>query len=129
MDTKGFIEAYWRAVANQDAELMAEFLCPDVVVRWHNTNEAFDRAGFIRANCDYPGHWQGEIERFEAFGNLLVTVVRVWDEPGNSFHVCSFFRLKEGKIHSLDEYWGDDGEVPSWRKTLNLSKPIQQMPS
>lgn len=120
------IKAYWQAVARQNEALLPDFFNADAVVHWHNTNEAFDVAGFVRANCDYPGNWQGEIERIEEMGDLLITVTRVWDEARNSSHVCAFIKLENGKISRVDEYWGDDGKAPEWRKALGISQPIKK---
>ena len=96
--------AYWAATLAQRPEEMAAFFAPDATVRWPNTNELFTAAEFIRANCEYPGRWEGEIERVEAMGPLLVTVVRVFDAPRTvSFHVTSFFRVEAGRIATLEE--------------------------
>ena len=118
--------AYWAATLAQRPDEMAAFFAPDATVRWPNTNELFTAAEFIRANCEYPGRWEGEIERVEAMGPLLVTVVRVFDAPRTvSFHVISFFRVEEGRIAALEEYWGDDGPPPAWRQALHLGRPIR----
>lgn len=29
-----------------------------------------------------------------------------------------------GMISRMDEYWGDDGEPPAWRKDMNIGVPI-----
>jgi hypothetical protein len=42
-----------------------------------------------------------------------------------SFHVTSFIEIIEGKIKTLDEYWGDDGPIPQWRKDMHIGKPIR----
>lgn len=50
----------------------------------------------------------------------MTAVMRVWMD-GASFHTASFFQLTpEGKIVSLDEYFGDDGEAPEWRQKMAL---------
>ena len=80
---------------------------------------------FIRANCEYPGSWDGEIERAEQAGNLLITAVRVWSADWKlSFHVTSFIQIRDGKITALDEYWGDDGTAPRWRQEMKIGRPI-----
>lgn len=120
------VEKFWRATLAQDAEAMRAFFHPDAEVRWHCTNERFSVEGFIRANCEYPGSWRGEIERAERMGDRIVSALRVWPEGGGaSFHVASFFQLEDGKIRRLDEYWADDGEAPEWRRALKLSAPIR----
>lgn len=119
------IHDYWQAVLRQDEAAMCAFLHPDATVCWHNTNEQFTAEEFIRANCEYPGQWAGEIERIEAMGDLLVTAVHVYEKAQHlSFHVTSFIRLREGRIGRIDEYWGDDGPPPEWRRQMSIGKPM-----
>ena len=120
------IEQYWQAVLAQDAEAMIDYFHADAMIRWHNTNECFHVSEFIRANCEYPGNWMGEIKRIEQLPQLIITVVHVYSaDQSLSFHVTSFLQIKEHKIISLDEYWSDDGEAPDWRKKLNLGQAIK----
>lgn len=119
------IRGYWKAVLTQDAALMKEYFQKDAVVSWHCTNERFTVDEFIRANCEYPGKWDGTIERLEQLGNLLITVVCVYSvENDASFHVVSFFGVEQDKIVSLDEYWGDDGIAPQWRLEKQIGTSI-----
>ena len=98
------------------------------MIRWHCTNEQFTVPGFIRANCEYPGKWDGTIERAERHGDQLITVVKVFPKDRSaSFHAVSFFRLKAGRIITLDEYWADDGDAPAWRKSMGIGKPVQSL--
>ena len=120
------ISAYWKDTLAQDRQAMAGYFRPDAVIRWHCTNEQFTVPEFIRANCEYPGEWDGKIERTERSGDLLVTAVNVYPKDRSaSFHGVSFFRLEDGKIAALDEYWGDDGEPPAWRKSLGIGRTIR----
>lgn len=115
-------QAYWQAVLTQDAKVMAEFLHADTEILWPNTSERFNAAGYIRANCEYPGDWDGEIFRLERLRpNEFLTVCRVFTKDGSvSHHVCSFFEIEDGKIRKLTEYWGEDGPAPEWRQALDL---------
>lgn len=118
------IHAYWRATLAQRADEMREFFMPDAVISWHNTNESFTVGEYIRANCEYPNEWSGEIERIEQIGDLLITVTHVFTVAGDlSFHAVSFIKMRDDKIAQIDEYWGDDGEAPEWRLALK-SQPI-----
>ena len=93
------ISAYWKDTLAQDRQAMAGYFRPDAVIRWHCTNEQFTVPEFIRANCEYPGEWDGKIERTERSGDLLVTAVNVYPKDRSaSFHVVSFFRLEDGTI-------------------------------
>ena len=100
------------------------------MIRWHNTNEQFSVGEFIRANCDYPGQWRGQVERVERTDGTIVTVIRVFAADDSvSFHVVSFIRLLGERIAELDEYWSEDGEPPDWRKELRLGSLIRSLPS
>lgn len=117
---------FWRAVLAQDAEAIRPYFHTGAYVNWHCTNEHFTVEEFIRANCEYPGEWDGEVERVEDLGSLIVTVVRVYPaDRSASFHVTSFFKVEDGKIAAADEYWADDGPAPAWRRELRIGRPIQ----
>ena len=80
---------------------------------------------FIRANCEYPGSWEGEIERIEASGDLIITVVHVYSSDRTvSCHATSFLKIEDDKIAQIDEYWGDDGSAPQWRLEKKIGTPI-----
>lgn len=119
------VRAFWSAVLRQDAAAMRGCFCPDAAVCWHNTNERFTVEEYLRANCEYPGEWEGEIERIVPTGDCIVTVTHVWPRDRSaSFHAVSFFRVSHGKIAALDEYWGNDGPPPTWRQELKIGKSI-----
>lgn len=121
------IHNYWKSVLKQDAEVMKTFFHKDAFINWNNTNEHFTVDEFIQANCEYPGKWDGEIKRKEEIDDLLITVVHVFSlEQKLSFHVTSFIKVKEDKILSIDEYWGDDGEAPKWRIDKHIGTSIQK---
>lgn len=117
---------YWSDTLRQDAAAMRRYFHPYARIRWHNTNELFTVDEFIQANCEYPGQWDGNVERVEKTEDRIITVTHVFtkDKP-LSFHVVSFIRLKEDKIISIDEYWGDDGAAPQWRQNKQIGRPIK----
>ena len=119
------VKAFWKAVISQDRETLASYFCEGATIRWHCTNEQFTVSEYIEANCDYPGNWTGEIERIEETDLGIVLVGRVLSsDKQSSFHVVSFIKLSNDLISEIDEYWGEDGEAPSWRKTLRIGKQI-----
>lgn len=124
MDTTEFIYDFWKIVSAQDEAKLKEFFSRDAIIRWHCTNECFNVDEYIIANCEYPGNWQGKVERIVQQDDLIITVVRVWSDE-MSCHVNSFIKIKNGKIVELDEYYGDDGEAPKWRRDKNLGKSIK----
>ncbi len=121
------MHAFWDAVLRQDAQALAGFFAPEAVVRWHCTNEQFTPAEYIRANCEYPGLWAGQMERLTEGSDGPITAMRVFLQDGSaSFHVTSFFTLRDGLIQTLDEYWGDDGPAPAWRREMAIGKQIRK---
>ena len=119
------IHDFWNAVLQQDAEHLRHFFADSAYVNWHCTNEHFTAEEFIRANCEYPGTWDGTIERVERIGDLIITAVNVYSvDRTSSFHVVSFIKLKDDKIISMDEYWGDNGVPPQWRLEKRLGSKI-----
>lgn len=119
------INEFWDAVLNQDAEKLKTFFKDTAYINWHCTNEHFTVNEYIRANCDYPGIWDGKIERIEKVGNLIITVLNVFSiNKEISFHVVSFIEIEDNKIIAMNEYWGDDGIAPQWRLNKNIGKTI-----
>ena len=119
------VQKYWDAVFKQQAEVMRTYFHKEARIRWINTNEGFTVEEFIRANCEYPGNWEGQIERTVAADNTLFTIVHVFSADCQaSFHVASLIEIQGDKIISLDEIWGDDGPAPQWRLDLRLGRPI-----
>ena len=120
------IERFWQDVLKQNRAALTDYFAPDAVVNWHCTNERVTAAEFIEANCAYPGAWTGEIERVFHAGDELVTATHVRSVDGAlSFHATSFLRIVNGKIASLDEYWGDDGPPPQWRRERHIGRAIR----
>ncbi len=120
------IGAFISAVLRQDADAIRTCFQPDAYVNWHNTNEHFTVEEYIRANCEYPGQWTGKIERIVESGDLIVTATHVQSLDGIiSCHCTSFIRFAGDKIASMDEYWGDDGEVPQWRQEKQIGTCIR----
>ncbi|EGY76354.1 hypothetical protein HMPREF9129_2151, partial [Peptoniphilus indolicus ATCC 29427] len=121
------IEKYWQDTLNQDEIAIREYFSHEAIIYWHNTNEKFTVEDYILANCKYPGNWSGVIERIEKLEDLIITVVKVCAKDKSEFHhVVSFIKLENGKIISLDEYWGEDIESPIWRKEMRIGNKIHK---
>lgn len=120
------IKQFWKDILAQGRDAIREYFCDDAYVNWHCTNEHFTVEEFIRANCDYPGEWDGVVELIENAGDTVITVTHVYPKDKSlSFHVVSFIRIEQDKIISVDEYWADDGEAPQWRQQMHIGQPIK----
>ena len=112
-------------MARQDAAALREWFAPEAEVYWHCTDERFTAEEYIRANCEYPGDWEGAVERAEWTEDGCVSVAAVWPKDRSArFHAVSFFRFVEDRITRLDEYWADDGPPPQWRKEKHIGSSI-----
>lgn len=120
------LQTFWKAVLAQDADAIRKYFAEGAVINWHCTNERFTVEEYLRANCEYPGEWDGEVERIEQAGGLWITVTRVWPtDKSCSFHVTSFLQTAGDRITALDEYWADDGIPPQWRLEKRIGRAIR----
>lgn len=121
------IHVYWDAVLRQDVGAIAGFFAEDAKINWRNTNECFTVSEFIRANCEYPGQWDGKVEKVMALGDQVITVTHVYNKERTiSCHAVSFLHIKENKILFIDEYWGDDGPPPQWRQDMFIGRSLSE---
>lgn len=125
MERKAILAAFWRAVAAQERDPLWGFFAEGAEVLWPNTNERFSVEEYLRANCEYPGKWNGKIERMLDTAEGSVTVTRVWSEEF-SVRAISFFRWQGEKILWLEEYWSDDGAPPEWRRKMQIGQKIRE---
>ena len=118
--------SFLKVVLLQDEQKIRSYFHKDAYVNWHCTNEHFNVDEYIIANCEYPGDWDGTVERLEVLGDLYITVTKVYPKDRSAyFHVVSFIRTENDKIVSMDEYWADDGSAPQWRLDKHIGTAIQ----
>lgn len=117
---------FWKDILEQNADAIRGYFAKNAYINWHCTNEHFNVDEFIVANCEYPGNWDGEVERVEKADDLLITVTHVYPQDRTlSFHVTSFIKVVDDKITAVDEYWADDGTAPEWRLKKRIGKTIK----
>lgn len=120
------IYRFWRDVLEQNADAIREYFDERACINWHCTNEQFTVEEYLIANCEYPGNWDGEVERVERINDLFITVTHVYSrEQKLSFHVTSFIKVVGDKIVAVDEYWADDGVAPAWRLDKHIGKAVR----
>lgn len=120
------IYEFWKSVLIQNKKEIRKYFHKDAYINWHCTNEHFNVDEFIIANCEYPGEWDGTIERVEIIKDLIITVTLVYPKDKSAFfHVTSFIKTENDKIISMDEYWADDGTAPQWRLSKHIGRPIK----
>jgi hypothetical protein len=120
--------AFFKAVIRQDAAKLRTYFEPDAHIFWSNTNEEFTVEEYVRANCEYPGQWEGQVERVDeikGYDQQIVFVAKVWNVEGYAARVVSFIQFGDTEdelIAMLDENWSDIGEPPEWRKAMGIGK-------
>ncbi len=120
------IYKFWRDILEQNAENIKNYFHKDAYINWDCTNENFTVDEFMIANCEYPGTWDGEVERVEMTNDLFITVTHVYSRDKTlSFHVTSFIKVIQDKIAAVDEYWADDGIAPQWRLDKHIGKAVK----
>ncbi len=120
------VHSLWKGILAQDEQAIRRYFHEDAYVNWHCTNEHFNVDEFIIANGEYPGDWDGEVERVEVLDDLIITATKVYPKDRSShFHVVSFIRIADDKIISMDEYWADDGVAPQWRLDKHIGRAIK----
>ena len=80
------IQEFWRVVLAQDEKEIRKYFHKDAYINWHCTNEHFNVDEFIIANCEYPGDWDGIIERIEEMNDLIFI------ESDRPFIIASHFQ-------------------------------------
>lgn len=120
------VKEFWKSVLAQNEKEIRKYFHQEAYINWHCTNEQFNVDEFIIANCEYPGDWDGTVERVEVMNDLIITATLVYPKDRSaSFHVTSFIRTINDRIISMDEYWADDGDAPQWRKDKHIGTSIK----
>ena len=119
------IYKFWNDILEQNADAIRGYFDKNAYINWHCTNEQFNVDEFIIANCEYPGSWNGNVERVEKINDIFVTATHVYSQNQElSFHVTSFIKVVDDKIAAMDEYWADDGIPPKWRLDKQIGKAL-----
>jgi len=118
-----YAKQFMTDVAGQNAEALPSYFTPDAVICWHDSNEKFTVSEYVRANCEYPGEWKGEVQRADKIDGGMVIVTKIRSDDRAHF-VTAFVKMAQGKICRLDECYSDCGEAPDWRKAMKIGKAI-----
>jgi GNAT superfamily N-acetyltransferase len=110
------VRSLWSAFQARDWAGARELLRHDLQAVWWTSGERFDGAdAYIEVQARYPEGWTIrllEAERLE--DGRVLSLVRV-DHAPNSFFATSVFRVDDGLIIGVDEYWATLEPPPAWR--------------
>ena len=88
------IQQFWSDVLAQRADEIREYFHADAYVNWHCSNEHFTVEEFIRANCDYPGDWDGEVEK-------IIAMDEYWADDGEAPKWRQDMKIGLGKVYYI----------------------------
>jgi GNAT superfamily N-acetyltransferase len=110
------VRSLWSAFEARDWSSARRLLRDDLQAVWWTSGERFDGAdAFIGVQARYPEGWTLhliEAERLE--DGRVMSLVRVDHLPAR-FFATSFFRVDDGLIIGIDEYWATLEPPPAWR--------------
>ena len=72
-DTAKFL----KDVVTQNANDLPKHFTPNAVICWHCSNEQLTVDEYVRANCEYPGKWEGTVERTEKIEDGMIIVSNI----------------------------------------------------
>lgn len=119
------IGEFFRDVLEQNKEKLQSYFHEKAVILWHSSNELFTVEEYIRANCEYPGQWDGEIERIEKTEQTIIMIASVHSaDKARHFHLVSFLEIANNLITRMDEYRSADEAAPEWRRLMKIGRKI-----
>ncbi|MEI8327137.1 MAG: GNAT family N-acetyltransferase, partial [Betaproteobacteria bacterium] len=115
------VRAMWSAFQARDWAAARKLMRADLEATWWTSGERFHSAqAFVQAQAMYPEGWTLQLidcERLE--DGRVMSVLRV-EHPPNWFYATSFFRVDDGLIFGIDEYWATAEEPPAWRNAAGI---------
>jgi ribosomal protein S18 acetylase RimI-like enzyme len=113
------VRSLWRAVQARDWPAARALLDDRLHITWWTSGERFESAdAFVEANVRYPEGWTIHLlELGHLQDGRVLSLVRV-DHPPRRFFATSIFRVDDGRITGIDEYWAGVEPPPAWRDAI-----------
>ncbi len=111
------VRGLWAAFQRRDWAAARALLADDMVSTWWASGERFAGAdAYIRLQATYPEGWTIHLLEISPLQDgRILTLVRV-DHPPQSFFCTAFFRVDDGRVQAVDEYWATLEPPPGWRE-------------
>ncbi len=109
------VEMFWHAFDTFDFEEAGRLLHDNFVFELPQSKERVrGRANFVAFNANYPGRWHIAIQRMVASGDKVTTEITARSEE-QTLTAISFFRIQDGKIIHIREFWPEPFPAQAWR--------------
>lgn len=116
-ENRRLVERFWQTMNTNDWRAAAALFTDDFALDWPQSGERVrGRDDFIAINATYPaaGRWTFTLHRVVADDDGAVSDVSVTDTARRD-RVISFFRMRDGLIWRVVEYWPDPFAAAPWR--------------
>lgn len=115
------VRALWAALQARDWAAARARMDPKLQATWWTSGERFTGAdALVAVNARYPEGWTihlVEVARLE--DGRVLSLARI-DHPPNVFFATSLFRVDDGLITAVDEYWATVEPPPAWREAGSI---------
>lgn len=104
------VKKFWELMMTNDFRSVGSLLSDDFVLEWPQSKERIRGLNnFAAMNEEYPSHgrWHFTVNRIVGNDTEAVSDVSVTDGVQRA-RAVSFFKLADGRIMSIVEYWPDD---------------------
>ncbi len=115
------IKFFWENFQGRKWEIVKSLLDESFFANFPQSGEIFDREHYVEMNRKYPGNWQIEVQRIFKTENLWISEVKIVLDDHIDWGI-GLFKIKNGKIFELCEYWAESFSEPEWRKKLRVSR-------
>lgn len=115
------VRHFWSAMQARDWRAARSCLYDDVQTVWWTSGERIAGAeALIEVNARYPEGWTIHLLEVEHLQDGRVMSLARVDHPPQRFFATSFFRVDDGRIAGIDEYWATVAAPPAWRSAASL---------
>ncbi len=110
------VHRFWAALQARDWHKARSLLFDDVQTVWWTSGERIQGAdALIDVNARYPEGWTIHLLEVEHLQDGRVMSLARVNHPPLQFFATSFFRVDDGRIAGVDEYWATVEAPPAWR--------------
>lgn len=114
-DPGAIARSWWRYNDARDFAAAAALCATGCTIDWPLSGERFETPDdWATAMQHYPGVWRCTVQTLVASEDRAVTIARVFDAT-TSVTAISLFRVSDGRITELVEYWPESYNPPEWR--------------